>query len=144
MSNLTVRPASLASAAAAALHGANPLTVSDIPFDHPALPAAVRELAEMTGLPVPEMYRDRDTIADLIGLDPREGFPYSAHEAEDEYNWARENGLADDERGSNDDADHDEYDPRDVADLSEQGEPVEGAYPHDWDDGSLDFLAGPE
>jgi hypothetical protein len=96
MSNLTatVRPAALLSAASCVLQGGNPLTVSDIPFDHPALPAAVRDLAAATGEPVPAMYADRDTIADLIGLDPREGFPYSAHEAEDEYNWAREHGLA--------------------------------------------------
>ena len=91
----TVRPASLASAAAAALHGADPLTVSDIPADHPMLPAAVRELAEMTGLPVPEMYRDRDTIADLIGADSRE-VDISAADADEHYAWAREHGLADD------------------------------------------------
>ena len=90
-----VRPAGLASAAACVLQGGNPLTVSDIPFDHPALPAAVRELAALTGDPVPSMYADRDTIADLIGIDPREGFrPIDAHEAEEEYQWARENGLA--------------------------------------------------
>jgi hypothetical protein len=98
MTNLSpARPAALMSAAAAALAGANPLTVSDIPFDHPMLASAVRDLAAATGEPVPAMYADRDTIADLIGLDPREGFPHSAWEAEDEYNWAREHGLADDE-----------------------------------------------
>lgn len=93
----TVRPAALASAAAAALHGADPLSVSDIPFDHPALASAVRELAALTGEPVPAMYADRDTIADLIGIDPREGFPASEAEAEEHHAWAREHGLADDE-----------------------------------------------
>ena len=90
------RPAALASAAAAALAGADPLTVSDIPADHPTLPAAVRELAALTGDPVPSRYAlpPFDPNYDC-GIDPREGFhPYSAHEAEDEYNWARENGLA--------------------------------------------------
>jgi len=174
MSNLTatVRPSALLSAASCVLQGGNPLTVSDIPFDHPMLPAAVRDLAAATGEPVPAMYADRDTIADLIGADPREA-DISAADAAEHHEWAREHGLADDEiaygdldpdttldpeadehpsdyadgdddRGSNDDAAHDEYDPRDVADLSEQGEPVEGAYPSDWDDGSLDSLAGPE
>jgi len=97
MSNLTatVRPAGLLSAAAAALHGANPLTVSDIPFDHPALPAAVRELAAATGEPVPSLYADRDTIADLIGADSRE-VDISAADADEHYAWAREHGLADD------------------------------------------------
>ena len=94
----TVRPASLASAAAAALHGADPLTVSDIPADHPMLPAAVRELAEMTGLPVPAAYAlpsAEGTIADLIGIDPREA-DISAADADEHYAWAREHGLADD------------------------------------------------
>lgn len=130
MTNLSpARPAALASAAAAVLHGANPLTVSDIPFDHPALPAAVRDLAAATGEPVPAMYADRDTIADLIGIDPREA-DISAADADEHHAWAREHGLADDA---------DEH-PSDYAD----GEPVEDAYPHDWDDGSLDWLAGPE
>jgi len=62
------------------------------------LPAAVRELAAATGEPVPSRYAlpEFDPNYDC-GIDPREGFPYSAHEAEDEYNWAREHGLADDE-----------------------------------------------
>jgi hypothetical protein len=89
----TVRPAALMSAAAAALAGANPLTVSDIPFDHPALPAAVRDLAAATGEPVPAMYADRDTIADLIGADSRE-VDISAADADEHHAWAREHGLA--------------------------------------------------
>ena len=88
----TVRPPALMSAAAAALAGADPLTVSDIPFDHPALPAAVRDLAAATGEPVPAMYADRDTIADLIGADSREA-DISAADADDHYAWAREHGL---------------------------------------------------
>ena len=98
MSNLTatVRPAALMSAAAAALAGANPLTVSDIPFDHPMLAAAVRDLAAATGEPVPAMYADRDTIADLIGADSRE-VDISAADADEHHAWAREHGLADDE-----------------------------------------------
>lgn len=148
------RPAGLASAAAAALAGINPLVVSDIPMTHPALAPAVRELAGLTGDRVPLPYAlllppgssPRDTFDPNydVGLDPREGFPYSAHEAEDHYQWAREHGLADDADEHPSDYADDEYDPRDVADLSEQGEPVEDAYPHDWDDGSLDSLAGPE
>ena len=138
------RPSALLSAASCVLQGGNPLTVSDIPFDHPALPAAVRDLAAATGEPVPAMYADRDSIADLIGADSRE-VDISAADADDHYQWAREHGLADDDRGSNDDAPHDdEGDPRDVADPYDTGEPVEGAYPHDWDDGSLDWLSGPE
>jgi hypothetical protein len=88
------RPANLASAAAAVLNGADPLTVSDIPSDHPALGPAVRELAEMLGDPVPAAYAI-PRCEDLVGLDPRENFPYSAHEAEDHREWAEANGLAD-------------------------------------------------
>lgn len=97
MSNLTatVRPSALLSAASCVLQGGNPLTVSDIPFDHPALPAAVRDLAAATGEPVPAMYADRDTIADLIGADSRE-VDISAADADEHHAWAREHGLADD------------------------------------------------
>ena len=38
-----------------------------------------------------------DPNYELANLDPRENFPYSAHEAEDEYDWAKENGLADED-----------------------------------------------
>lgn len=96
MTNLSpARPAALMSAAAAALAGADPLTVSDIAADHPMLPAAVRELAALTGEPVPSRYAlpEFDPNYDC-GIDPREGFPHSAWEAEDHYQWARENGLA--------------------------------------------------
>jgi len=90
------RPANLASAAAAVLHGADPLSVSDIAPDHPALGPAVRELAEMTGMPVPAAYLALpESIEDLIEIDPRENFPADAHEADDHYEWAEANGLAD-------------------------------------------------
>ena len=120
----TVRPAALASAAAAVLHGADPLTVSDIAADHPALAPAVRELAALTGEPVPSRY----TLAlPYDSIDSRE-VDISAADADDHYQWAREHGLADDDDRS------DDYEETEVADLSEQGEPVEGAYPHDWAD----------
>jgi hypothetical protein len=90
----TPAPRALASAAAAVLHGACPLTVSDIAPDHPALGPAVRELAALTGDPVPAPYA-LPRCEDLVGLDPREAFPYSAHEAEDHHAWAQTNGLAD-------------------------------------------------
>jgi hypothetical protein len=110
------RPSNLASAAAAVLHGACPLTVSDIPSDHPTLAIAVRELAEATGMPVPAPYDTqrvlipaRDYFApgtapsEILATasepvdtdpDPREAFPYSAHEADDHYEWALLVGLA--------------------------------------------------
>jgi hypothetical protein len=71
--------------------------VSDIPSDHPALAPAVRELAALTGDPVPAAYAlpAPEGVEDLIALDPRENFPYSAHEAEDHREWAETNGLAD-------------------------------------------------
>ena len=92
----TPRPAALLSAAAAVLHGACPLTVSDIPADHPALGPAVRELAEDTGMPVPAAYAlpAPEPVDDLIALDPRENFPYSHWEADDHREWAEANGLA--------------------------------------------------
>jgi hypothetical protein len=101
------RPANLASAAAAVLNGADPLTVSDIPSDHPALASAVRELAALTGDPVPAPYAlpPREGVDDLIAMDPREAFPYSAHEAEDHYQWARENGIDFDDHDSLPDSD---------------------------------------
>lgn len=89
----TPRPAALLSAAAAVLHGACPLTVSDISPDHPALGPAVRELAALAGDPVPAAYAI-PRCDDLVGLDPREAFPYSAWEADDQYEWAKEHGLA--------------------------------------------------
>ena len=89
----TPAPRALASAAAAVLHGADPLSVSDIPADHPALASAVRELAAMTGDPVPAPYAVPAPEPVDTDTDPREAFPYSAHEAEDHYRWARENGI---------------------------------------------------
>ena len=92
----TPAPRALASAAAAVLHGACPLTVSDIAPDHPALAPAVRELAAMTGDPVPAAYAI-PRCEDLVGLDPREQYPFpaDAHEAEDHHAWAQANGLTD-------------------------------------------------
>jgi len=107
------RPANLASAAAAVLHGACPLTVSDIAPDHPALGPAVRELAALTGDPVPAAYLDLpESSEDLIEIDPRENFPYSAHEAEDHREWAEANGLADpdtDDEDSDEGEGHEDY-----------------------------------
>ena len=89
------RPSGLLSAAAAVLHGACPLTVSDIAPDHPALAPAVRELAADTGMPVPVAYLALpESIEDMIEIDPRENFPHSAHEADDHYEWAKAHGLA--------------------------------------------------
>ena len=92
----TPRPAALLSAAAAVLHGACPLTVSDIAPDNPWLAPAVRELAEDTGMPVPAAYAlpAPEPVDDLIALDPRENFPYSHWEADDHREWAEANGLA--------------------------------------------------
>jgi hypothetical protein len=102
----TPAPRALASAAAAVLHGADPLSVSDIPADHPALGPAVRELAADTGMPVPVAYLDLpESIEDMIEIDPRENFPHSAHEAEDHYQWARENGIDFDDHDSLPDSD---------------------------------------
>jgi hypothetical protein len=90
------RPSNLASAAAAVLHGADPLSVSDIAPDNPWLAPAVRELAAMTGDPVPAAYAI-PRCEDLVGLDPREQYPFpaDAHEAEDHHAWAQANGLID-------------------------------------------------
>lgn len=88
----TVRPVGLASAAACALAGGDPLMVSNIPASHPALAVAVRELADLLGEPVPPAFRD-DSF-DLSREDAREAFPESSHEAEDHYRWAMENGIA--------------------------------------------------
>ena len=102
----TPAPRALASAAAAVLHGADPLSVSDIAPDHPALGPAVRELAALTGDPVPAAYLDLpESIEDLIEIDPRENFPADAHEAEDHYQWARENGIDFDDHDSLPDSD---------------------------------------
>jgi hypothetical protein len=68
------------------------MSVSDIAPDHPALGPAVRELAALTGDPVPAAYAI-PRCEDLVGLDPREAFPYSAWEAEDHREWARANGI---------------------------------------------------
>ena len=110
----TPAPRALASAAAAVLHGADPLTVSDIPADHPALGPAVRELAEDTGMPIPAAYA-LDSVDDLIALDPRENFPFpaDAHEADDHHAWAQANGLTDPDTDDDDTdegpADDDDY-----------------------------------
>lgn len=86
-----------ASMAVAVLNGADPNTVGTLdPVDHPAFAKVVREYAFTLGLPVPAKYEDRDTIADLIGADPRE-VDISAADADDHHAWAREHGLADDE-----------------------------------------------
>ena len=102
----TPAPRALASAAAAVLNGADPLSVSDIPADHPALGPAVRELAAMTGDPVPAPYA-LDSVDDLMALDPRENFPFphSHWEAEDHREWARANGIDFDDHDSLPDCD---------------------------------------
>jgi len=105
----TPAPRALASAAAAVLNGADPLSVSDIPADHPALAPAVRELADMLGEPVPAPYAlpPREGVDDLIAMDPRENFPFphSHWEAEDHREWARANGIDFDDHDSLPDSD---------------------------------------
>lgn len=58
-----MRPKALTSAAAAVLHGADPMTVADINLSGPDrhyLAAEVRELADLMGIPVPEGWREED------------------------------------------------------------------------------------
>jgi hypothetical protein len=121
----TPAPRALASAAAAVLNGADPLSVSDIPADHPALAPAVRELAAMTGDPVPAAYAlpAPEGVEDLIALDPREQYPFpaDAHEAEDHYQWARENGTDFDDHDNLPDSDPNGTD-EDSDDDSDEGE----------------------
>jgi hypothetical protein len=67
-----MRPKALTSAAAAVLHGADPATVADIDLTGPDrhyLAAEVRELADLTGMPVPYGWREEDEEPP-IGSDP--------------------------------------------------------------------------
>ena len=65
------RPSALLSAAAAALSGADPMLVSDIPSWHPDLAPAVRDLAASTGDRVPLLYALLLPVGPIPDPEPR-------------------------------------------------------------------------
>jgi len=77
------------SMAAAVLHGAQPDSVADYnPADREELCRTIADLAEATGMPIPEEWRFPEPIEESP-------FPADAHEAQDHYEWAKANGLTD-------------------------------------------------